>query len=111
MEDGPTSPDGILAKLLRDGPAVGLHVITWIDTLNNLNRFTDRASQREFENRVLFQMSQMDSSQIIDSPAAGKLGPNRAILHSEEQGTIEKFRPWGLSDESWLLEQARSLQS
>ncbi|MDG2424438.1 MAG: FtsK/SpoIIIE domain-containing protein [Phycisphaerales bacterium] len=111
MEDGPTSPDGILAKLLRDGPAVGLHVITWIDTLNNLNRFTDRASQREFENRVLFQMSQMDSSQIIDSPAAGKLGPNRAILHSEEQGNIEKFRPWGLSDESWLLEQARSLQS
>ena len=111
MDDGPALPDGILAKVLRDGPAVGLHVITWIDTLNNLNRFADRASQREFENRVLFQMSQMDSSQTIDSPAAGRLGANRAILHSEEQGNFEKFRPWGLAEESWLLEQARSLKS
>ncbi|MEE2907745.1 MAG: FtsK/SpoIIIE domain-containing protein [Planctomycetota bacterium] len=111
MDDGPASPDGILAKVLRDGPAVGLHVITWIDTLNNLNRFADRSSQREFENRVLFQMSQMDSSQVIDSPAAGRLGANRAILHSEEQGNIEKFRPWGLSEEDWMLAQAGSLKS
>ncbi len=109
MDDAPAAPDAILARLLREGPGVGIHVITWIDTLNNLNRFTDRTSQREFENRVLFQMSQMDSSQIIDTPAAGKLGANRAILHREEDGRIEKFRPWGLSDEDWLSSQAQLL--
>ena len=54
-------------------------------------------------------MSQMDSSQIIDTPAAGKLGANRAILHREEDGRIEKFRPWGLSDEDWLSSQAQLL--
>ena len=40
-------------------------------------------AQREFENRVLFQMSQTDSSQVIETTAAGKLGTNRALLHSE----------------------------
>ena len=110
-DEGPPKPDAILASILRDGPAMGMHVLTWIDTVNNLTRFLDRGSQREFENRVLFQMSQMDSSQVIDSTAAGRLGSNRALLHSEDLGQIEKFRPWGLTDEDWLLQQARRLSS
>src|SRR2546430_12485844 len=52
----------------------------------------DRASMREFDNRVLFQMSAADSSNLIDSPAANKLGTNRALAYSEEQGVMEKFR-------------------
>ena len=108
-DDGPPKPDAIVASILRDGPAVGMHVITWIDTVNNLSRFLDRGAQREFENRVLFQMSQMDSSQVIDSTAAGRLGSNRALLHSEDLGQVEKFRPWGLAEEAWLLQQAQRL--
>ncbi|MCH2162682.1 MAG: hypothetical protein MK085_12525, partial [Phycisphaerales bacterium] len=111
MEEGPPKPDRILASILRDGPAVGMHVLTWIDTVNNLTRFMDRNAQREFENRVLFQMSQTDSSQVIETTAAGKLGTNRALLHSEEQGHVEKFRPWGLADEDWLLAQASRLST
>jgi hypothetical protein len=57
---------------------------------------------REFEMRVLFQMSVADSSNLIDSPLASKLGMHRALFHSEEQGRLEKFRPYGLPSEAWL---------
>jgi hypothetical protein len=111
VDDGPATPDKALPNILKDGPAVGMHAIIWIDTFNNYNRFIDRSVQREFENRILFQMSQMDSSQLIDSPAAGRLGANRALVYCEEKGQIEKFRPWGLATESWILGRASSLGS
>ena len=47
-------------------------------------------------------MSANDSSTLIDSPAASKLGPNRALFYSEEENRIEKFRPYGLPDPAWL---------
>src|SRR6185312_4197212 len=51
---------------------------------------------------VLFQMSQNDSSSLIDSPVASRLGPQRALFHSEEVGALEKFRPYGLPSDEWL---------
>ena len=57
---------------------------------------------REFDNRVLFQMSAADSSNLIDSPAANQLGLYRALLHSEEQGLLEKFRPYAMLQSDWL---------
>jgi hypothetical protein len=89
------------AALLREGPGFGVHVIVWCDSLNNLNRTFDRASLREFEMRVLFQMGPNDSSTLIDSPLAGRLGPNRAFYASEVEGRLEKFRPYGLPPTSW----------
>jgi hypothetical protein len=88
--------------LLREGPGFGIHTITWCDTLNNLYRTCERQILREFENRVIFQVSVADSSSLIDSPMASRLGPNRAFLHSEEQGRLEKFRPYSLPTEQWL---------
>ena len=52
-----------------------------------VERTLDRASLREFDNRVLFQMSASDSSNLIDSPLANKLGANRALAYSEEHPT------------------------
>ena len=52
--------------------------------------------------RVLFQMSLTDSSNLIDSPVAGKLGQHRALFHSEDEGRLEKFRPYGVPADSWL---------
>ena len=49
-------------------------------------------------------MSAADSSNLIDSPAANKLGFYRGLLYSEEQGTMEKFRPYGLLSPAWLSE-------
>jgi len=47
-------------------------------------------------------MSASDSSNLIDSPVAGRLGTNRAILHMVDQGTNEKFRPYGPPPSEWL---------
>ena len=101
-EGKPPSPDKQFADLLREGPAVGIHVIAWADTPASVERTLDRANLREFDNRVLFQMSASDSSNLIDSPMANKLGMHRALAYSEEQGVMEKFRPYALPDAAWL---------
>ena len=98
----PASPDKIFASILREGPNFGIHTLLWCDTLTNLERVVDRASMREFDNRVLFQMSSSDSTNLIDTPAASKMGIRRAILHNEEHGQLEKFRPYAVPDEAWL---------
>ena len=97
-----TKPDKAMAEILREGPPVGVHVIAWCDTLVSIDRTFDRAVMREFDNRILFQMSAADSSNLIDNPAANKLGPNRALVYSEEQGTMERFRPYALPDTAML---------
>jgi DNA segregation ATPase FtsK/SpoIIIE, S-DNA-T family len=95
-------PGKQFADLLREGPGLGMHVVAWVDTPANIDRTLERAAMREFDYRVLFQMSANDSSNLIDSPAANKLGSNRVLVYSEEQGTMEKFRPYALPDKEWL---------
>ncbi|MBX9652412.1 cell division protein FtsK [bacterium] len=97
-------PDKMLATLIKEGPPVGIHVITWCDGLNNLNRTFDRQTLREFGLRILFQMSPSDSSTLIDSPAASRLGQHRAYFHHEDVGRMEKFRPYGAPSEEWLAD-------
>ena len=92
--DGPPKPDRVLASILRDGPGVGVHVVVVADTASSLQRCIDRGSMREFDLRVLMQMGVNDSSALIDSPAANRLGAERALLFSEERGTVERFRPF-----------------
>jgi len=99
-------PNVQFADLLRTGPSVGIHVVAWADTLATVERTLDRQTLREFDYRVLFQMSAADSSNLIDSPVANQLGFHRAILYSQEQGGLEKFRPYGVIREEWLAEKA-----
>ena len=101
-EEKTVSPAKLFGTILRDGPAFGIHVIVWCDSLNNANRALDRSAMREFEMRVLFQMSPGDSSNLIDSPVASRLGANRALFSNEEEGRVEKFRPYGLPSAEWL---------
>lgn len=90
------------ATLLREGPALGVHTLIWCDSYNNLNRWMERQLLRELDGRVLFQMSATDSSNLIDSPVASRLGSHTALYYSEEQGQIEKFRPYGVPSLEWL---------
>jgi hypothetical protein len=90
------------ATLLREGAALGIHVLVWCDTLANLQRAVERSALREFGQRVLFQMNVADSSQLIDSPAASKLGMHRALYFSEDEGRLDKFRPYGRPADPWL---------
>jgi hypothetical protein len=104
-------PDKAFAELLREGPPLGVHVIAWCDAPAAVERTLDRNSLREFDHRVLFQMSASDSSNLIDSPLANKLGVNRALAYSEELGTIEKFRPYALPADAWLKRLGEHLRS
>jgi hypothetical protein len=110
-EEKADPPSKLFANVLKDGPALGVHTVAWCDSLNNLNRTFDRQTLREFEMRVLFQMSANDSSTLIDSPVASRLGPNRGLYFSEEEGRLEKFRPYAAPDDDWLGAVRRALQS
>jgi hypothetical protein len=96
------TPGQLFGNVFRDGPAVGVHLLVWCDSYNNVDRWFSRQALREFEMRVAFQMSAADSSNLIDSPAAARLGTNRAVIYSDERGTIEKFRPYGPPSAEWL---------
>jgi energy-coupling factor transporter ATP-binding protein EcfA2 len=100
--DKKASPADNFLTVLKDGPAVGVHMIIWCDSLTNLQRTFDRNAVKEFELRVLFQMSGNDSSQLVDTPVAAKLGPQRALFIHEETGTLEKFRPYAFPSTEWL---------
>lgn len=108
--DAPPRPEKQFSTILREGPTHGIHTLAWCDTANNLTRSLDRQGLREFEIRVLFQMGAADSSNLVDSPLAAKLGLHRALFFSEELGTLEKFRPYAMPDEQWVKHAMETMQ-
>ncbi len=108
--DKPPSPDKQWAEILKNGPAWGIHSLVWCDSYNNVSRILDRMAMREFEMRVAFQMSAADSASFLDNPAATKLCQHRGLFASEDLGTIEKFRPYGIPTNAWLAEVRRAVE-
>jgi len=98
----PPNPAKLFPNILREGPDVGVHTLVWCDTLTNLNRTLDHRALREFTLRVVMQMSAQDSRNIVDVEAASKLGDHQALYCNEEEGRLERFRPYALPDEDWL---------
>lgn len=88
------SPSEMFAEVLRDGPSVGVHTWVWSDSVNTMSRWLSREMQGHFEQRIAFAMNAADSSQLLDTPAASRLGPNRAWLFRGDRGVLEKFRPF-----------------
>ncbi|MGD9126938.1 MAG: FtsK/SpoIIIE domain-containing protein, partial [Planctomycetia bacterium] len=108
-DDEPAKPSAQLSELLREGPGLGIHTLVWCDTCNTMNRWFDRQTIHDFEMRVAFQMSAGDSSMLIDSAEAGRIGPHRAIYYDEGLGQMEKFRPYGLPPIPWLAKIQKQL--
>ncbi len=108
-EDKPPSPAKQFDGILREGPAFGVHTLAWCDTYNNVTRILDRQVLRELEMRIAFQMNATDSSNLVDSPAASRLGLHRGIFYDEGQGQFEKFRPYGLPADDWLAQVKKQL--
>ena len=103
LDDAPSkAADKQLATILREGPAVGVHALVWCDSYSNVSRWLDRQAQRDFDQRILLQMSASDSSQLMESPGASKLGTHLAFYYSEEMGRAEKFRPYAIPAAEWL---------
>jgi len=101
-DDEPPSPAKQFVDILREGPPLGIHTLIWCDTYSNVTRLLDRRSLQDFEMRILFQMNATDSSSLMDSPEAARLGVHRAIFYDEGQGRTEKFRPYGLPSDEYL---------
>jgi hypothetical protein len=102
--DRPEKPADRLARILREGPPLGIHVVVWCDSVNNLERSINRQTLREFSWRVVFQMSASDSTHLIDSPIAQNLGRHRAYLYSDDTAGVEKFRPYATPPEQWWMD-------
>jgi hypothetical protein len=96
------TPAQAFTHILKEGPPSGVFTILWCDTLINLQRSLDRPTMREFDQRILMQMSAADSSTLMDNPIAAKLGPQRALYYTEDQGKTEKFRPYALPPVEWI---------
>ncbi|MBE2286426.1 MAG: ATP-binding protein [Prosthecobacter sp.] len=102
-DDSP-KPGNQLNEIINEGPPLGIHLITSLDTLNNIQRCLSRKALSELGMRVLFQMSANDSASLIDSPKAGSLGLNRALFYSEHESRMETFRPFALPGADWVAE-------
>lgn len=102
--DAPPTPDKVFAEILREGPEQGIWTLVTVDTVQSLERVVDRFSMRSFDQRACFQQSATDSSTLIDSTVASDLGPNRAVLYSDERGTTEKYRPWSIPSEAFIAD-------
>lgn len=89
-----TTPDKMLEEILRDGPSHNVHVLAWAESYSTVNRWLSRNAVREFEIRLLMQMSANDSSNLVDSVAASKLGDHVMLLYDEATGHEQKFRPY-----------------
>lgn len=107
--DDTPKPGNQLQEIIAEGPPLGVHLITSLDTLNNVNRCLSRKSVSELGMRVLFQMSANDSASLIDSPKAATLGLNRALFYSEHESRLETFRPFALPDAAWVAEAVERL--
>ncbi|MEO2049606.1 MAG: FtsK/SpoIIIE domain-containing protein [Pirellulales bacterium] len=88
------SIDHRFREIIREGPAVGVHLLMWCESYNSLTRSIDRLTLRDIDYRIVLPMSAADSSSLIDSPEAGHLGENRALFYRDDLGTHTKFRPY-----------------
>ena len=111
-DDVSKSASAQLAAVVRDGPDVGIHTLIWCDTYSNLERVLEFAPEREFEMRVALQMNADDSQRLLDTYAASKIGPYRAIFYDEDRtGRLEKFRPYEVPTAEWIASLGEELRA
>jgi len=93
-----------LAKVLRQGPEVGVHTIIWCDTGANLERVLDRDVVNEIGLRVSGPLSGNESNRFYDDDvAAGIDKPHRMIKYDDDQvGVFELFRPYAVPPVEFL---------
>ena len=110
-DDTAANPGTQFVDIITEGSTHGIHIITTVDTYNNVNRCLSRKALSEFEMRVVFQMSANDSASLIDSPKASNLGLHRALFYSEHAGTLETFRPYAQPSKAWIELAAAALRA
>jgi DNA segregation ATPase FtsK/SpoIIIE, S-DNA-T family len=99
---GGASPAERFAEIVAKGPENHIHVVVWSDSVASTQRGLGRRALRDFDQRILFQMSASDSSELIDDDTASRLGLHTAILSVQSEGRREKFRPYSAPNADFL---------
>lgn len=99
--EGPDPLDE-LRTLLVDGPEVGVHVLTWADSLTNLQRRLPRSFIDEMGVRVVAAVSRDASLELLGDESAAQLKPHQVRVVDEMSGLSAKARCHELPSEAWL---------
>ena len=92
-----------LARLVQQGPQVGIHTLLWCDRLGTLGAVVGTGTLQEtlaqFGHRVALQMTSDESVNYLGGPYAARLGNERAYYRNEQwpADVLEKFKPY-----AWL---------
>jgi len=100
-----------LATILKEGAEVGVHVLLWCDTYQNLANALDPAAVAEIGKRVVGSLSSNDSSRLLDDPVASKITKEyRMIAYDDEKvGIFKHIRPFLPPSPDWLLATLQTL--
>ncbi len=106
--DAELTPDKLQEEILRDGPSHGIFTAIWAENYSTVNRWLSRTALREIEIRALMQMSANDSTNLIDSVAASRLGDHVMLVHDDAAGQQQGFRPFEFDSltelDAWIKE-------
>lgn len=90
----------LISYILEQGPLVGIFTILQVDELGSLKKSINSPLSL-FNHRVVLQMSEDDSREIVDTPIASKIyvedkqsSKNRAYYYNKNNNTIIKFKPY-----------------
>ncbi|WP_420122804.1 FtsK/SpoIIIE domain-containing protein [Nakamurella sp.] len=95
------SESGLLKRIARDGPEVGVHLLVWIDKKASVDRRLSYDALREFGLRVCGPASREDSLALIDSDEAQGLHPGQAVFDDHDQGRHQRVRLFVGPDRQW----------
>lgn len=100
----------VFARILREGPEAGIHVLAWCDTLAGFDRLGEPRLLSDFGIRLVGPMSAADSHKLLDDDAASKIDrPHRMIKFDEDRiGVLETFRPFALPEMAWIQQMSES---
>lgn len=90
-----------LLELLREGPAVGVHVGLWAGGADTCVANLGPEVLAQFGYRVVGPMSGDESSALIETDAAASLRPAHGYFYDESRARLVKFRPYAAPRAGW----------
>ena len=98
-----------LARVLRDGPDVGIHSIVSADSAETVARRLGREGTREFALRAVGRGPAEGSRELLDSDAAALLNPRFVFLCDVDETRLEKIRRFTVPGAEQFAEALQSL--
>ncbi|HEY4940042.1 MAG TPA: FtsK/SpoIIIE domain-containing protein [Rhizomicrobium sp.] len=111
MDDEAPNLTNCLAKILREGPEVGVHSFFWCDTYANLERAVDRGGLNEMGLRVSGPLTSQESHRLFDDEVASAIDkPHRMLKYDDDQvGAFELFRPYSIPPVDYIRDIGKQL--